>query len=226
MHVSDPAAVRRLASTTPVTYLIFDVLYVDGGSVMDQPYSARRELLDGLGLSGGSWHTPPWFAGGGTAVLDASKEQQLEGILMKRLDSAYSPGARSKSWLKLKNLRMQEVVIVGWKPGEGGRKGAIGSLLLAVPDDDNNLVYAGHVGTGFTEAMLRDLGADLEPLAVDAPHVASEIPRAHSRDARWVRPELVGEVTFSEWTREGRLRHPAWRGLRPDKQPAEVRRES
>jgi bifunctional non-homologous end joining protein LigD len=225
MHVSDPAAVRRLATTTPVTYLIFDVLF-DDGSVMDQPYSARRELLDALALTGASWHTPPWFAGGGSAVLDASKEQQLEGILMKRLDSVYSPGARTKSWLKLKNLRMQEVVIVGWKPGEGGRKGSIGSLLLAVPDDDGNLMYAGHVGTGFTEAMLRDLAADLQPLAVADPPVASEIPKAHSRDARWVRPELVGEVTFSEWTREQRLRHPAWRGLRPDKQPAEVRRES
>jgi bifunctional non-homologous end joining protein LigD len=226
MHVTDAAAVRRLATTTPVTYLIFDLLYIDGRSMLGQPYSARREQLAELELSGDSWHTPPWFAGGGSAVLEASKEQRLEGILMKRLDSPYTPGARSKSWLKLKNLLMQEVVIVGWKPGEGSREGAIGSLLLAVPDDEGALRYAGHVGTGFTEAMLRNLKSDLKPLAAADSPLAAEIPKAHSRDARWVTPTLVGEVTFSEWTRDGRLRHPSWRGLRPDKDAMEVRRES
>lgn len=226
MHVTDGAAVRRLMASTPVTYLVFDLLYVDGRSLLDQPYSTRRELLDELELSGASWHTPPWFAGGGAAVLDASKEQRLEGILMKRLDSPYTPGTRSKNWLKLKNLRMQEVVIVGWKPGEGGRKGAIGSLLLGVPDNSGELVYAGHVGTGFTEAMLRSLQSALTPLATAASPFTTATPKAHSRDAHWVMPTLVGEVTFSEWTRDGRLRHPSWRGLRPDKRAAEVRRES
>jgi bifunctional non-homologous end joining protein LigD len=226
MHVTDDRAVRRLTASTPVTYLAFDLLYLDGRSLLDTPYAERRELLTELNLSGESWHTPPWFAGGGEAVLEASKEQRLEGVLIKRLSSPYCPGTRSKDWLKLKNMRMQEVVIAGWKPGEGHRQGAIGSLLLGVPDDDGQLVYAGHVGTGFTDAMLRSLASDLDPLATDGPPFATPVPRADAKDAHWVAPSLVGEVTFTEWTREGRLRHPSWRGLRPDKSPGEVRHES
>jgi bifunctional non-homologous end joining protein LigD len=226
MHVTGDAAVRRLMTQKPVTYLIFDVLYLDGRSLLEAPYSERRELLDELALAGESWHTPPWFAGGGQAVLEASQQQRLEGILIKRLDAPYSPGARSKLWLKLKNMLMQEVVIAGWKPGEGGRQGAIGSLLMAVPNDDGELEYIGNVGTGFTATMLRDLKADLKPLEVDDSPFPQPLPKAHTKDVHWVRPELVGEVTFSETTREGRLRHPSWRGLRPDKSPDEVRRES
>ncbi|HET7529660.1 MAG TPA: non-homologous end-joining DNA ligase [Mycobacteriales bacterium] len=224
MHVTDASSVRRLAGQTPVTYLVFDVLHLDGRSLLDLPYVDRREILESLELSGPSWQTPPWFRGGGAAVLEASKQQGLEGVIAKRLDSRYYAGRRSDCWLKVKNLRTQEVVIGGWKPGAGRRAGAIGSLLLGVPGDDG-LLYAGHVGTGFTDKMLRDLEADLAPLARDASPFAHAVPREHARDARWVSPELVGEVAFSEWTRDGRLRHPAWRGLRPDKSPDEVVKE-
>jgi bifunctional non-homologous end joining protein LigD len=225
MHVTERNAVRRLVTQKPVTFLIFDLLYDDGESLLSTAYSERRERLDALGLAGDSWHTPPWFAGGGAKVFAASKQQRLEGIVMKRLTSTYSPGARSRDWLKLKNMVMQEVVIVGWKPGEGHREGAIGALLLAIPDDDGNLRYVGNVGTGFTDAMLRDLKADLAPLEVQTSTVEA-VPRLQSKNAHWVTPTLVGEVTFSEWTSEGRLRHPSWRGLRPDKSAAEVHRES
>jgi bifunctional non-homologous end joining protein LigD len=225
MHVTDAASVRRLAASTPVTYLVFDVLHLDGRSLLGFPYTERRELLESLELSGPSWQTPPWFPGGGDAVLAASKEQGLEGVIAKRLDSRYYAGKRSDCWLKVKNLRTQEVVIGGWKPGEGRRKGAIGSLLLGVPGDDG-LDYVGHVGTGFSDKMLRDLEQDLAPLARDDPPFATTVPRQHAKDARWVEPTLVGEVVFGEWTREGRLRHPVWRGLRPDKDPTEVTRES
>jgi bifunctional non-homologous end joining protein LigD len=225
MHVTKGAQVRRLMELTPVTFLVFDLLHVDGRSLLDLPYAERREQLDELGLSGPSWQTPPWFRGGGKAVLDASRQQGLEGVVAKRLSSRYIPGRRSESWLKLKNVRAQEVVIGGWRPGAGRRSGAIGSLLLGVPGADG-LDYVGHVGTGFTAAMLRDLAADLEPLARDDPPFATELPRADAKDARWVEPTLVGEVAFAEWTRDARLRHPSWRGLRPDKEPAEVRRES
>ncbi|HWB68069.1 MAG TPA: non-homologous end-joining DNA ligase [Mycobacteriales bacterium] len=226
MHVTRSADVRRLRDLTPVTYFVFDVLYAGGHTLLDEPYERRRELLDGLELSGPSWQTPPWFRGGGKAVLAASQEQQLEGVVAKRLDSRYAAGRRSDAWLKIKNVRTQEVVIGGWKPGAGRREGGIGSLLLGVPDDDGGLRYAGHVGTGFTEAMLRDLARDLKPLARDDAPFADTVPRPDARDAHWVEPELVGEVAFGEWTREGRLRHPSWRGLRPDKSPDEVRRES
>jgi bifunctional non-homologous end joining protein LigD len=225
MHVTDAASVRRLAASTPVTYLVFDVLHLDGRSLLDAPYTERREVLESLELSGPSWQTPPWFRGGGDAVLAASRQQGLEGVIAKRLDSRYYAGKRSDCWLKVKNLRTQEVVIGGWKPGEGRRKGAIGSLLLGVPGPDG-LDYVGHVGTGFTDRMLRDLEAELASLARDDSPFAAAVPRPHAKDARWVEPRLVGEVAFGEWTREGRLRHPAWRGLRPDKDVAEVTRAS
>jgi bifunctional non-homologous end joining protein LigD len=225
MHVTNAAQVRRLTAQTPATFLAFDLLYLDGKMLIDLPYTQRREALESLQLSGPSWQTTPVFIGGGEAVLAASREQRLEGVLAKRLDSRYYPGKRSDCWLKLKNIRTQEVVIGGWKPGEGRRKGAIGSLLLGVPGP-SGLEFAGHVGTGFTDKMLRDLESHLATLARDDPPFAARLPRAQAKDARWVEPQIVGEVAFSEWTREGRLRHPAWRGLRPDKSPAEVVRES
>jgi len=224
MHVTNAAQVRRLVTQVPATYLVFDVLYLDGASLLDTPYVERRRLLESLQLSGPSWQTPPHFEGDGDAVLAASKAQGLEGVLAKRLDSRYYAGKRSDCWLKVKNLRTQEVVIGGWKPGEGRRAGAIGSLLLGVPGPDG-LSYVGHVGTGFTEKLLRDLEADLAPLSREDSPFATTVPREHARDARWVQPVIVGEVAFGEWTREGRLRHPAWRGLRPDKNPADVVKE-
>jgi bifunctional non-homologous end joining protein LigD len=124
----------------------------------------------------------------------------------------------------VKNVRTQEVVVGGWKPGAGRRSGTIGSLLLGIPGE-RGLEYAGHVGTGFSEQALRDLHADLAGLRRPDPPFATAVPREHARDAVWVEPRLVGEVAFTEWTREGRLRHPAWRGLRPDKSPADVVRE-
>jgi bifunctional non-homologous end joining protein LigD len=225
MHVTNSAQVRRLMSQTPVTYLVFDVLYVDGRSLLEETYVERRRVLDSLSLSGPSWQTPPHFEGDGDAVLAASREQGLEGVLAKRLDSRYYAGKRSDCWLKVKNLRTQEVVIGGWKPGAGRRAGAIGSLLLGVPGPAG-LEFAGHVGTGFTDRMLRDLEAQLAPLAREDSPFDTTVPREHARTAKWVEPSVVGEVAFGEWTREGRLRHPAWRGLRPDKSAADVVRES
>jgi bifunctional non-homologous end joining protein LigD len=225
MHVTGAAQIRRLVTQTPVTYFAFDVLYLDGRSLLDTPYVERRRLLESLELAGPSWQTPPYFEGDGAAVLAASQAQGLEGIVAKRLDSTYFPDRRSDCWLKVKNIRTQDVVIGGWKPGEGRRHGTIGSLLLGVPGPDG-LDYVGHVGTGFTDKMLHDLALDLKPLARDKAPFAVDVPRAQAKDARWVAPELVGEVAFTEWTKDGRLRHPAWRGLRPDKSPGEVIRES
>jgi bifunctional non-homologous end joining protein LigD len=225
MHVTNAAQVRRLMTQVPVTYLVFDVLHLDGQSLVDRPYVERRQILESLQLAGPSWQTPPHFEGDGESVLAASKAQGLEGVLAKKLDSRYYPGKRSDCWLKIKNLRTQEVVIGGWKPGEGRRAGSIGSLLLGV-NGDNGFEFVGHVGTGFTEKMLRDLEGDLAPLARDTPQFDTTVPRMHARNAQWVEPQIVGEVVFGEWTREGRLRHPAWRGLRPDKSAAEVVRES
>jgi bifunctional non-homologous end joining protein LigD len=126
--------------------------------------------------------------------------------------------------VKVKNIQTQEVVIGGWRPGKGRRAGTVGSLLMGLPDE-HGLRYVGQVGTGFTDSALHDMAARLQRLARKTSPFSPEVPRADARDARWVRPVLVGEVAFSEWTAEDRLRHPSWRGLREDKSADEVVRE-
>jgi bifunctional non-homologous end joining protein LigD len=224
MHVRDAVAVRRLVARVPVMYLVFDVLALDGRSLLDVPYDDRRALLDRLALAGPSWQAPPALRGAGRDVLAASREQGMEGIVAKRRSSVYRPGRRSPDWRKIKHAHLQEVVVVGWRPGSGRRDGRIGSLLVAV-NGPAGLTYAGRVGTGFTDRMLDDLARRLAPLARKTPPVAEPPPRAESRDAHWVAPRLVGEVVFTEWTSDGRIRHPSWRGLRPDRSPADVVRE-
>jgi bifunctional non-homologous end joining protein LigD len=221
MHVADAARARRLSEHTPVAYLAFDVLHLDGRSTVTLPYEARRRLLESLDLSGDHWQTPPSLPGPGSEVLDAAGTNRLEGVVAKRLGSTYQPGRRSADWIKIKNNRTQEVVLVGWTPGKGRRQGRMGALLLAVPQG-GVLRYAGKVGTGFDERTLEEIQALLEPLRRSHPAVPGPLPPAQVASATWVEPRLVGEVTFGEWTRERRLRHPVWRGLRPDKEPGEV----
>jgi bifunctional non-homologous end joining protein LigD len=224
MGVTKATQVRRLVDEVPVVYLVFDVLHLDGRDTTGLPYRDRRELLEGLGLEGPSWAVPPTSYGGGAEMLAVSRERGLEGVLAKRADSPYLPGRRSPAWRKVKNLRTQEVVVAGWRPGTGRREAGIGSLLLGLPGEAG-LEYVGHVGTGFTAAALADAERKLRPLERKTSPFAVGPPRADARDARWVTPKLVGEVTFTEWTGDGRLRHPSWRGFRPDKEPGEVRRE-
>jgi bifunctional non-homologous end joining protein LigD len=223
MHVRQPA--QRVVDAVPVSYYVFDLLHHGDRPLLDQPYTARRERLAGLGLDRGPVRTPPWYPGDAASVRAASIEGGLEGIVGKPLTSRYYPGKR-REWIKVKNVRRQEVVIAGWQPGEGSRAGLIGSLLLGVPDDGGRLLYAGHVGTGFTEHMLRDLAQRLAPLHRPDSPFATPVPPRWVRDAHWVQPQLVGEVAFTEWTGDDLLRHPSWRGLRPDKQPGDVHREA
>lgn len=223
MHVQAPG--RALLQRTPVCLLVFDLLYADGRSLLAEAYDDRRAALEGLGLAGQRWAVPPAFDGNGAEAMRVSRAQGLEGVLAKRHGSPYLPGRRSPHWVKVKHQRMQEVVVGGWSPGAGRREGGIGSLLLGVPDDEGRLRYAGHVGTGFTDRALTDLQSRLRPMERRDPPFADEVPRAHARGAHWVAPLLVGEVVFAEWTRDGRMRHPSWRGLRPDKTPSQVRRE-
>jgi bifunctional non-homologous end joining protein LigD len=224
MHVQHPSAALR--EKVPVSFLAFDILHLDGESQLSMTYDERRSVLESLGIDGPRWATPPAFEGDGASAMRVSADQGLEGVIAKRRASAYVPGRRSRDWLKAKHIRMQEVVVGGWSPGEGRREGGIGSLLLGVHDDNGRLVYAGHVGTGFSDRVLADMMARLTRLEQPTPPFADEVPRPHARGARWVQPLMVGEVAFSEWTRDGRMRHPTWRGLRPDKGPGEVRRES
>jgi bifunctional non-homologous end joining protein LigD len=221
MHARRPGA--ALLRDTPVTLLLFDALHVDGTSLLDRPYDERRTALEALPLTGASWQVPPAFPGDGEAVLQATLAQGMEGVVAKRRDSRYEPGRRSACWVKVKNVRRTSAVVVGWKPGDGGRAGRIGSLLLAVPQGEG-WTFAGHVGTGFTAATLRLLGDRLAPLRRGTAPL-DDVPREHARHAVWVEPQLVCEVEYTEWTRDGRLRHPSYKGLRDDVAPREVTRE-
>ncbi len=220
MHVAAPT--EALLRTVPVVYVVFDVLGLDGEATTDLPYGRRRKLLVDLGLDGLSVRTAASFTDvDGAAVLRTAELAGMEGILAKRLDAPYRPGRRSPDWIKQPLLRTQEVVVVGYTAGAGRRAGMIGALLLAVVDAGGALAYAGNVGTGFTDAMLRHLQEVLAPLRRSAPPVP-DVPREQTRGVQWVEPELVGEVVFRNWSPDSRLRHAAWRGLRPDRHPTEA----
>ncbi|WP_136030631.1 non-homologous end-joining DNA ligase [Microbacterium sp. PF5] len=220
MHLTRPREIEREVVRTPVVYMLFDLLRLDGHDLTGMPLRERRTLLEDLVADlEAPVQVPPVFDDV-DAALGASDEFGLEGVVVKDPASRYRPGVRSPSWLKLKNTRMQEAVIVGIRPGKGERDGTLGSLLLAVPDE-GELRYVGRVGTGFSDRMLRELMARLEPLRVSAPPLDG-VPRPDASDALWVRPQLVGEVEFGNWTPDGILRHARWRGLRPDKTPDEI----
>ena len=221
MHVASESEVRRRMGETPVTYVIFDLLYADGRALFELPYEERRERLEALDLEGESWQVPAYHRGDGAALQAASKKQGLEGIIAKRLESPYRPGKRGREWLKVKNVREQEVVIGGWLPGKGRREGELGALLVGYYDD-GELKYAGKVGTGFGSRDLSLLKKALAPLASDDSPFAGRQPEKGSQFAD---PELVAQVEFAEWTNAGTLRHPSYKGLRDDKPATDVIRE-
>ena len=218
IHQTDEAVVRRRMKSHPVTYVIFDLLYLDGHDLTAQPYSRRRELLEGLDLSGPSWQTPAYSTGQAAELLAASAEQGLEGIVLKRLDSSYAPGKRGGAWLKVKNVGRQEFVIGGWLPGEGRRRDRLGSILLGY-FDEGELRYAGKVGTGFSDRDLDELVEYLTPLARETNPFAA---RRGPRKANFVEPQLVAEIEFRELTAEGMVRHGSFKGLREDKPADQV----
>ncbi len=225
MHLTRGREIEREVVRTPVVYLLFDLMRLDGHDLTRMPLRQRRELLEQLASDlDAPVQVPPVFDDL-DAAMEMSGRYGLEGVVAKDPGSPYRSGTRSSSWLKLKHTRTQEVVVVGVRPGQGNRREGIGSLLLAVPDDDGALRYVGRVGTGFTDRMLSDLRARLEPLRTGSPGLDG-VPAPDASDAEWVRPELVGEVEFANWSPSGILRHSRWRGLRPDKSPEEVRRES
>jgi bifunctional non-homologous end joining protein LigD len=221
MHLASDSAVRRRMRDTPVTYVIFDLLYLDGHSTTALTYEERRRLLEALELEGQNWRTPVYHRGDGQALLDATAELGVEGIVAKRLDSPYECGRRTGAWLKVKNVRTQDVVIGGYSPGEGRRRGHLGALAVGY-HDDGRLVYAGKVGTGFTEQTLAVLARELAALErPESPFDGRQPPK----DTIFVEPRLVAHVEFREWTKSGTLRAPSFKGLRPDVEPGEVVRE-
>jgi bifunctional non-homologous end joining protein LigD len=224
IHQTSESVVRRRMKSHPVTYMVFDLLYLDGCDLMEEPYRRRRELLEELDLSGASWQTPRYSVGKTADLLEASAKQGLEGLVLKRLDSRYTPGKRTGAWLKVKSSARQELVIGGWTPGQGGRKSQVGSLLLGHFDEDGELRYAGKVGTGFSDTTLRDLKKRLGPLGRKTNPFS--VPQGRKggppRHVHFVEPELVAEIEFSEMTSDGMVRHGSFQRLRDDKPATEV----
>lgn len=223
MNLARPREIAHEARRTPVQLYLFDVLSIEGRDVASLPLSERRSLLETLAAQAGAPVVVPPVFDDVDAAVATSGRFGLEGVVVKDPASAYRRGTRSEQWLKVKHSRTQEVVVGGIRPGKGNRAGTIGSLLVGVPSADG-LQYAGRVGSGFGEQTLARLAALLEPLRVDVdPFVG--VPDADARDALWVRPDLVAEVEFAEFTPGGILRQARWRGLRPDKSPGDVVRE-
>ena len=223
MNLEHAGDIARVARRAPVRYYLFDALSRDGDDLTGLPLSERRDVLEAVAAASVDAITVPPVFDDVDAALDTSVQLRLEGIVVKDPASRYLRGTRSESWLKVKNTRTQEVVIAGIRPGKGGRSSTFGSLLLGIPGN-GGLLYAGRVGSGFSDSMLAALLKKLTPLRTDENPLVG-VPALDARDALWVRPELVGEVEYGEFTPGGILRHPRWRGLRPDKSPAEVRRE-
>ncbi|GAB3167482.1 hypothetical protein GCM10027258_92890 [Amycolatopsis stemonae] len=222
MHVQRPS--RALLAAVPVFLYVFDVLALDGDSTMALPYHRRRDLLDELNLAEDHVTTPPAFPGiDPAAMLEVSKEHGLEGIVAKRADAPYRPGERSSAWIKVPIRPTTEVIIGGWLPGTGRRARSFGALLVGAHDDGGRLVWLGNVGTGFTDDMLQLLLSRFGSLERTTSPFTAGIPREFSRVARWVEPVLVADVQYAEFSADGRLRKPAFKGLRLDKPPESVR---
>ncbi|WP_420111197.1 ATP-dependent DNA ligase [Pseudactinotalea sp.] len=219
MQATREPEIARAARRRPVHLMLFDVLEIEDTSLVSEPYVDRRDALEALVAEEGIVHVPP-SSEDGAAAMSTSTDLGLEGLVAKRRDSRYSPGRRSPSWLKLKHTRTQEVVVVGWREGGGSRAGRVGSLLLAVPDG-GALRYVGRVGSGFTERETSAWLERFEPLRRSEPSVA-DVPALDARGAVWLDPVQVAEVEFGEWSPAGRLRHPRWRGWRPDKSVEEI----
>jgi DNA ligase D-like protein (predicted ligase) len=217
MHVHNAARSRK--NPVRVHFVAFDLLWVAGRDVRDLPLRDRKVLLEQVLDPGGAIELIDALEGDPDALVERAREDGWEGLIAKRVESRYQ-GRRSRDWLKLKVVRQQEMVVVGWTPPSGGRV-AVGALLLGY-QDEGRLRYGGKVGTGFTETALRDMKQRLDAIEVDAPPVVDP-PR--EKGARWVRPEMVVQVGFGDWSTGGRLRHPRYLGLRTDKDPADVVRE-
>jgi bifunctional non-homologous end joining protein LigD len=230
MHVKDAARVRRLMDSIPVYFFVFDLLWLDGQSLMDLPFLQRRERLTELSVAGPNWRLSPAYVGEGKQMLLAAEQNQLEGIMAKTIDSTYQPGRRSPDWIKIKIVQKQEFVIGGWT-GEKDTDQGLGSLLLGYYDcskpNKHVLRYAGRVGTGFNAAKRRDILKLLQPLERSASPFADPLPkpsRFARTDARirFVNPTLIAEVEYRRWPPGGQIQQASFQGLRTDKSPTDV----
>jgi DNA ligase D-like protein (predicted ligase) len=214
-------AMQNRAAGSNVEFWAFDVLQLDGRSLLRAKYGDRRRVLEALAADRDDLIVPDLLPGDGPEALEYARKNRWEGVVAKKRDATYQPGRRSSSWIKDKLWLTQEVVIGGWRAGEGGRTSGIGALLVGVPGEEG-LDFAGRVGTGFTDKELAKLKKILAPLHTDESPFTTRLSGPDAKGVTFVQPTLVGEVRYSERTSDGRLRQPSWRGLRPDKSPEEV----
>ncbi len=220
MHVIQPPS--RLLADTPVAFVAFDVLWLDGELLVDRPQTERRRILDGLGIKGRAWQTAPVLDATPDQLLEACRQAGLEGFMAKKLDAPYSVGRRSTAWWKVKCGRRRELVVGGWSTGQGSRQESIGSLALGCYDTADagtqRLFYVGQAGSGLNEEMIRQLQKLFAQISVTAsPFVNPPPAKLH-----FVRPMLVVEIAYTEVTEAGTLRQPSIKGLRTDVIAGEV----
>lgn len=222
--VTSPTEAAARARAVPVTIVVFDLLHLDGLDAWRLPFEQRRQLLEALVDDGPTWRRTPSSRGGGAAWLEAAREHGLEGIMAKRADRPYEPGRRSQAWRKVKLRHEQEFVVCGWTAGTGRRDGGVGALVLGCHDRDG-LRWTGNVGTGLSDADLDRWLVDLTSIErPDSPFAVATSHRA-LREVRWATPTHVVQIAYTEWTNDGRLRHPVLLGRREDVDPTHVRCE-
>ncbi|BAD57787.1 non-homologous end-joining DNA ligase [Nocardia farcinica] len=220
MHVRAPTP--QLIREVPVLYMLFDLLALDGHATVRLPYTERRDLLARLDIARPPLQlSPSWTDVDPAELAAAATDNGLEGLVAKRLDSVYQPGERSRAWLKMPFRRTTEAVIAGWLPGNGPFQKSFGSLVLGAHDAQGRLVHIGNVGTGWKQSERTRLRQRLDEIARPDSPFDVPAPRPVAALAHWVSPELVADIEYREATAEG-LRHPSWRGLRIDKDPAEI----
>lgn len=219
MHVRDAAKAARLAQRNPVTYLAFDLLALDGTDLTGRPLVERRAALEGLGLDDVGWQVPPTYDDG-AVLLEAAEAQGLEGIVSKRLSSRYHPDRRSRDWLKFP-IRPTGSYVVGGFRRETGSSTRLGAVLVGQPTAAG-LAFRGRVGSGIAGKAGQELGALLAPLVAEESPFVDELPRADREGTTWVRPEIIVDVQYLTLTTDGRLRQPAYRGVRTDLTPADL----
>jgi bifunctional non-homologous end joining protein LigD len=219
MNLSAPKDVEKSRRKIPVVLFAFDLLWLDGRDLTHEPLEKRRRFLEDAVTETGPLRLTVIAEESGTGFFDQAKRLGLEGIIAKRLGSPYVPGRRTKDWRKIKAVNQQDCLVLGWTPGTRSRSSTFGALLLGAYGD-GELMWIGQVGTGFTEAVLADLLKRLTALERPDPPIADP-GLAAVKGARWVSPELVCEVEYLEMTKVRKLRAPSFKGLRPDKAPAD-----
>lgn len=224
INLQNPRDIEKATKTCPVTFVAFDLLYLDGRSLQNRPLRERKELLDRLFVPTDNISVSPWIEEEGVSLFEAAKERGLEGIVGKKASSTYQPGRRSRDWVKIKTIETADIVIGGWTPGEGSRAKGFGALLVGAYEE-GELRFVGAVGTGFTDAYVQALKAALEDIETDQNPFNSDptIDKVRwgkpIKDPHWVDPCLVASVEYRELTSAGRMRAPSFKGLRTDKNP-------